>query len=213
MNNEKKLETFIKAILDGDRNIAVSETEKLLSHKISKEEIVNDGIENAMKQLDKLCTAEHFNLLQIMLAGRAVDAVIKMLFPEGRNPEKAKAKVVAGTLEGDIHDLGKNIVKKVLVANGYHVIDCGKDSQIEKIINTAKRENAVAICISGLITSVIPQVQQLKGLLQKYDIGNIAVLAGGAALKQSTSEGLEVDYVGETAFDTVHYINNLIKET
>ncbi len=81
-----------------------------------------------------------------------------------------------------------------------HVIDCGKDSQIDKIINTAKRENAVAICISGLITSVIPQVQQLKELLQKYDLGNIAVLAGGAALKQSTPEGLKVDYVGETAF-------------
>ncbi len=210
--SENKFETFIKAILDGDRTAAVSEAENLFSHKILKEEIVTDGIEKAMEQLDEFCTTEQFNLLQIMLAGRAVDAVIKVLFPGGRDPETAKAKVVVGTLKGDIHDLGRNIVKKVLTANGYHVIDCGKDSHIEKIINTAKRENAVAICISGLITSVIPQVQQLKGLLQKYDLGNVAVLAGGAALKQSTLEGLKVDYVGETAFDTVHYINNLIKE-
>ncbi|MCP4406038.1 MAG: cobalamin-binding protein, partial [bacterium] len=83
--SETKFETFIKAILDGDRTAAVSEAENLFSHKILKEEIVTDGIEKAMEQLDEFCTTEQFNLLQIMLAGRAVDAVIKMLFPEGRD--------------------------------------------------------------------------------------------------------------------------------
>ncbi len=210
--DENRLATLIRAILDGDRMAAVGETEHLLSQNISKEEIVTGGIEKAMEQLDKLCTTEQFNLLEIMLAGRATDAVMKEMFPEGLAPEKTKGAVVVGALAGDVHDLGKNIVKKVLTANGYHVVDCGKDAPAEKIINAAKQEQAIAVCISGLITTVIPQIQQLKNQLQDYDLNEVKVLAGGAALKQSTAAGLQVDYVGETVFDAMHYLNNLVKE-
>ncbi len=210
--DENRLATLIQAILDGDRITAAGETELLLSQNISREEIVTEGIEKAMEQLDKLCTADQFNLLEIMLAGRATDTVMKEMFPEGLAPEKTKGTVVVGALEGDIHDLGKNIVKRVLIANGYYVVDCGKDAPVEKIINTAKREQAVAVSISGLITTVIPQVQQIKNMLQDYDLGDVKVLAGGAALKQSTAAGLQVDYVGETVFDAIHYLNNLVKE-
>ena len=210
--NSNEFATLIKTILDGDQDNALREVEKLISQKVSTEEIVTQGIEKAMEQLDNRCTAEQYNLLELMLAGRAVNAITTVLFPDGRDPEKSKAKVIVATLEGDVHDLGKNIVKKALMGHNYYVIDCGKDSAIEKIINTARRENAIAICISGLITSVIPVVKKLKPLLKDKKLGNICLLAGGAALKQSSSSELLVDYVGETAFDAIHYIEKLIKE-
>ncbi|KPA13925.1 cobalamin-binding protein [Candidatus Magnetomorum sp. HK-1] len=210
--NEDNLQNFIKAIVDGDQALAISEVENLLSNQVSKQTIITDGIEPAMMQLDNRCTAEHYNLLELMLAGRAVDAVTKILFPDGLDSKNTKGKIIVASLEGDVHDLGKNIVKKVLMGKGYYVIDCGKDTLIEKLINTAKRENVIAICISGLITSVIPQVQQLKDRLKGYELDNIHILAGGAALKQSNSGDLKVDYVGDTVFDAVHYIEKIAEK-
>lgn len=207
---DEQLTTLINAIVDGDQHLAVQEARRLLSSGVSGERIVTGGIERAMGQLDNRCTAEQYNLLEIMLAGRAVDAVTRLLFPDGVDPEKAKAKVIVAALEGDVHDLGKNIVKKVLAGHGYYVIDCGKDVPLERLISTARQEGGVAICISGLITSVIPQVRQVRGLCREGGLGALRILAGGAALKQSTAGDLQVDYVGETAFDAVHYINQLV---
>lgn len=144
-----------------------------------------------------------------MLVGRASMAVIKELYPADAHPPITKGVVVIGSLEGDIHDLGKNILKMVLTTKGYRVVDCGKDCPVEKLIDHAEREGARAIGISGLITSIIPQVKQIKGLLAQRGLHQIKVLAGGAALKQAAAADLNVDFVAETAFDGPRYLEHL----
>src|SRR5664279_5523748 len=111
--------TLIKAILEGDGPTAVAIASALLQRGVKVESIVVDGIEAAMTQLDSKCTLEQFNLLEIMLAGRAVTEVMKFLVPEGRTVVNSKGTVVVATLEGDVHDLGKNIHKMVLTGKGY----------------------------------------------------------------------------------------------
>jgi methanogenic corrinoid protein MtbC1 len=162
-----------------------------------------------MASLDAKCTVEQFNLLEIMLAGRAVMGVIKALYPPTGPPPRTKGTVVTGTLEGDVHDLGKNVLKAVLTAGGYRVVDCGIDSPVVKMIDTAEREAALAVTVSGLITAVIPQLRLLKHGMAERGIGHIRVMAGGAALKQATAESLNVDFVAETAFDGLHYLDRI----
>ena len=208
-NMEKIIDPIMNAILEGNHSNAVSEAKKLLENGIEKVEIVS-VLEKAMSKLDEKCTIEHFNLLEIMLAGRAVMSIMNVLYPPGSSPPSTKGTIAIASLEGDIHDLGKGIVIIILVAYGYKVVDCGKDCPIENLIDTAEREKVDAIFVSGLITPIIPQVQRIKKVLKERKL-NIKVVAGGAALKQSSAEKLNVDFVAETAFDGLRFLKKYIE--
>lgn len=200
-------DALIHALLDGNQSAAVAEAANLNVAGIEKERIITGGIEAAMVKLDRKCTVEQFNLLEIMLAGRAVTGVMKMLYPDAP-PAPTRETVVLASLEGDVHDLGKNIVKTVLLAKGYRVVDCGKDCPLERLIDTVETEGAEIICISGLITSVMPQVRRIAPLLRQRGLTGILVLAGGAALKQASAQALSVDFVADSVFDGVRYLES-----
>ncbi len=200
---------LIAAILEGDSAESVRRAKRLREDGVSPRRIVIDGIETAMTALDAKCTLEQFNLLEIMLAGRAVTEVMKILYPVGSTREKGKATVVIASLEGDVHDLGKNILKTVLSAKGYDVVDCGKDCPLRRLIEVTEREKPLAIGVSGLLTPVIPLLKQVKGLLALRRIEGVKVLAGGAALKQSAPDKLNVDFLAESAFDSLRYLEEL----
>jgi methanogenic corrinoid protein MtbC1 len=209
LKNDAEMNELITAILDGDCAAAISRVEQLCVSGFDAEYIVVNGVEAAMKSLSAKCTLEQFNLLEIMLAGRAVTEIMKLLFPSGMSTASSKGKILLATLEGDVHDLGKNILKMILVAHGYQVIDCGKDCSLQKLVETAKKELPQAVGISGLITPIISQVRQVKALLLSHGLEKVKVLAGGAALKQSSPDKLMVDFVAESAFDGLRYIEEI----
>jgi dimethylamine corrinoid protein len=200
---------LIAAILEGDCAASLSQAKHLCQCGASPEHIVKHGIEAAMLTLDEKCTLQQFNLLEIMLAGRAVMEVMKFLYPSGMAPANRKGSIVIATLEGDVHDLGKNILKMVLTAKGYRVIDCGKDCPLQKLLEVTAQESPLAVGISGLITPVIPQVKQVKDLLSRRKLSRVKVIAGGAALKQSSPARLNVDFVAGSAFDCLHYLDEI----
>lgn len=200
------MQGLIQAILEGDVAAAVAATRQLRHQGTSAQAIVTDGVEAAMSTLDAKCTLEQFNLLEIMLVGRAVMEVMKCLFPPGTAMAGAKGTVVVATLEGDVHDLGKNILKMVLAGHGYRVVDCGKDCPLEKLVDAAAQESPLAVGVSGLITPIIPLVCKTKEALALRSLGGVKVIAGGAALKQSSAQKLHVDFVAESAFDAVNYL-------
>jgi dimethylamine corrinoid protein len=206
-----ELEILIDALIDGDRDRAVRVTAELTGAGMPATDIVAHGVEKAMAALDRKCTAEQFNLLEIMLAGRAVMSVIRHLFPEDTHVPEPVAKVVVAVLEGDIHDIGKAILKVVLSGSRFQVIDCGKDVSVAAVVEAAGRGEAAAVCVSGLISSVIPHVRALRPALARAGLGHVRVLAGGAALKQCSAETLDVDYVGQTAFDALGYLGSLVE--
>ena len=205
------MHSLIEALLDGDQARSVAAAANLRKAGAGIEQIVVNGIGNAMEQLDGKCTIDQFNLLEIMLVGRAVMGVIKELFPKGETGRPIRGTVIVCSLEGDVHDLGKNILKMVLTGKGYRVIDCGKDCPLDKLMENAVQQEVDAICISGLITTVIPQVKRVRELADKRGLGRIKILAGGAALKQATAAGLRVDFLADSAFDGVHYLESAVR--
>jgi dimethylamine corrinoid protein len=132
------------------------------------------------------------------------------LFSQGEPGMAIRGTVIVCSLEGDVHDLGKSILKMVLTAKGYRVIDIGKDCPLDKLLDTARQQQADAVCISGLITTVIAQVKRVRELAQDRGLGHIRILAGGAALKQATAESLKVDFVADTAFDGARYLESAL---
>lgn len=211
MSETQRLQELLAALVEGDHRRALETARALRGAGMNPERIVIDGIEPAMQRMDDKCTVEQFNLLELMLTGRAIGAVIKELYPEGTPPEEARATLVVATLEGDVHELGKNILKTVLQGKGFRVIDCGKDCPVSTFVDTAVRERAAAALVSGLMTTVIPQVRHIRGALWERGL-EIPVIAGGAALKQATAEELNVDFVAQNAFDGAHYIDRLLAD-
>jgi len=198
--------TLIDALLAGDHASALAETRRLSQTGLPAETIVTAGLETAMRQLDDKCTVESFNLLEIMLVGRAVSAVVRELYPEGVPPDKSRGTLIVATLEGDVHDLGKNIVKMVLIGKGYRVIDLGRDCPVDTVVAATEREAASGVLISGLISTIVPQVRRVRAALRARGLDAVWVVAGGAALKQFVAADLDVDYVAENAFDGARYI-------
>ena len=201
------LDSLVAALTDGDRERSLHLVAGLAAGGMRPLDIVTGGVERAMAALDRKCTAEQFNLLEIMLAGRAVMAVIRRLFPDDASLPDPRARVVVAVLEGDIHDIGKAILKILLAGNRFRVIDCGRDATVSEVVDAVAWTGASAVCVSGLISSVIPQVRALRPALARAGLAGVRVLAGGAALKQCTAATLDVDYVGQTAFDAVAYLD------
>jgi methanogenic corrinoid protein MtbC1 len=201
-------EALVVSLLEGNSEAALLEARKLRASSVGGQRLVVKALETAMDQMGAKCTAEQFNLLEIMLAGRAAMAVARETFPEGAMPS-TKGTVVIATSEGDVHDLGKNLARMVLVAKGFRVVDCGKDCPLPVMVDAVAREGAFALLVSGLISPVVPLVRQLRGALLERGLSEVKVLAGGAALKQCTAETLNVDYVATDAFDGARALEEL----
>jgi len=192
------LDSLVQALIAGEREQSLAIVARLVSGGTRSFDIVTGGVEKAMAALDRKCTAEQFNLLEIMLAGRAVMAVIRELFPEDAALPDPRASVVVAVL------------KVVLTSSRFRVVDCGRDVPVAAIVAAAAESRAAAVCVSGLISSVVPQVQALKPALLRVGLEHVRVLAGGAALKQCTAGTLNVDHVGQTAFDAVSYLDSCL---
>jgi len=210
INESKCLSRFIEALMAGDCSRVVGEIHDLLEKGVDREIIIVDGIEKALELLDAKCTVEEFNLLEIMLVGRAAMAAMKAIYPQDAGGHADKGAVVIATLEGDVHDIGKNIVKMILSWRGYRVVDCGKDCPVKLLIDTAEKVQPLAVFISGLITTVFPLVSRVKESLVARGLGDVAVVAGGAALKQLTATQLQVDYVAEDVFGSLRFLENRV---
>ncbi len=206
-----------QAIIAGENEDAVAIANTLINRGIKPEEIIINGVTAAMEYLDKKCTIQDFCLLELMLAGRAAMDVIDYLCTEGIINEGAllntglysRAKIILGTIKGDIHEIGKNIFSMVLRSYGYQVIDMGKDADPADLVMSAIDHKADFIAVSSLITTTIPHVREVRKYAADRGGHTVKIIAGGAALKQSSAEYLNVDYVAGTAFDGLHYIKSI----
>lgn len=218
MKKEVEINKLIQAIVNGDTRRSVELSEKFLNAGLPVEKIIHEGLTAALRSLDSKCTNEEFNLLEIMLAGRSMmavmDKVVAKYLPHSPETEPAPDKtIVLGTIKGDIHELGKHVVKMLLRANGLRVIDIGKDVHPVRFVETAIMEGAGFIGVSSLITLTIPYIREIRGVLYKEALADIKVIAGGAAIQQAQATDLNVDYIARDAFDVMHYLESIGEAT
>jgi methylmalonyl-CoA mutase cobalamin-binding domain/chain len=208
VDDSQCLSHLIQLLTSGDCSRVAGEVRHLLEQGVDRETIIIDGIEKALELLDAKCTVAEFNLLEIMLVGRAAMAAMKEIYPHGSDGHPGLGAVVIATLEGDVHDIGKNIVKMILSWKGYRVVDCGKDCPLKLLIETAVKERPLAVFVSGLITTVIPLVGRVRESLVARGLDEVVVVAGGAALKQLSADQLQVDYVAPDVFSSLRFLEH-----
>ncbi len=206
-----------QAVIAGENEDAVAIAKTLIDRGVKPEEIIVQGVTKAMEYLDKKCTISDFCLLELMLAGRAAMDVIDCLYAEGaatddilfNNDQYPGKKIILGTIKGDIHEIGRNIFSMVMRSHGYQILDMGKDVDPADLVMAAIDNQADFIGISSLITTTIPHVREVRRLAVDKGLSAVKIIAGGAALQQSSAEYLNVDHVADTAFDGLHYIKSI----
>lgn len=213
------LSTLIRLVENGENEKAVTEADRLFSDGVSAKEIIVDGLTVALQALKDKCTIENFQLLEVLLSSRAlVEVVDQVIARELENsmdqivsshntlsPKEPNSKVlVVGTIQGDVHDLGKHLVATLSSLSGLKVINLGKDVSPQTFVNAAVKENADFIGVSALMTVCLPLINDIRPLAVENNIKPI-IVAGGAAAQQADRDYLDVDYVAFDVFDGLNY--------
>lgn len=150
-------------------------------------------------------------LLMSADAAKEAFAVIKEEMDASGTKEGKKDKIVLATVKGDIHDIGKNIVKVLLENYGFDVLDLGKDVSPERIVETAVREDVKLVGLSALMTTTVVSMEETIRLLRK-EKPDCKVMVGGAVLNQEYADMIGADFYGKDAMQSVYYAQDVFRE-
>ncbi len=195
---------LFKIILKGMKEKAKDATIKLLVHK-EPLEVVNRYIVPALDVVGEKYENGDIFLPQLMQSAETVRnsfQVIKEKLKEGANAEISKGKIILATVKGDIHDIGKNIVKVLLENYNYEIIDLGKDVPKEKIIEEAIKNDVKLVGLSALMTTTVKNMEETIEALKKVS-SDCTVMVGGAVLNEDYANMIKADYYAKDAKEAV----------
>jgi methanogenic corrinoid protein MtbC1 len=208
MSDLKRLK---KLVINGDDETAVRIANEMLQ-EFKPQEIVN-VLTEGMREMGEQFEKRIIYLPELLIASEALMAVMNVIEPYLKAENKSfknKATVVIGTVAGDIHEIGKNIVSMLLKTSGYYVIDLGLDVSVSQFINKADEVNADVIGLSALMTSTRRvQKEVIAQLSQEGKRGKYKVIIGGAAVSQKWANEIGADAYCEDAFATIRYMEAL----
>ena len=200
------------AITKGMKDLSEKETRKLLETNDSMT-VINDYIIPALDIVGKGFEEKKVYLPQLLMAAEAAKyafAVIKENLEKSGKKEESKGSVVVATVKGDIHDIGKNIVKVLLENYSFKVIDLGKDVPPELIVETVVKENIKLVGLSALMTTTVPAMAEtIKQLREKAPWCKVCV--GGAVLTQEYADMIGADFYGKDAMETVKFAQKVFE--
>ncbi len=206
-DGDEKYRELVTAIVKGMKDRAGNITAELLSADIPAMEIINNGLITALDIVGKGFEKKTVFLPQLLMsaeaAGGAFDVIRENMRKSGKKQE-IKGRMILATVKGDIHDIGKNIVKVLLENYGFDVIDLGKDVDPELILETAKKENIKLVGLSALMTTTVPAMEETIKLLNR-EIPDCKTVVGGAVMTPEYAKMINADKYCKDALETVRY--------
>ena len=186
-------------------------TTTAIEQKIPVKQILDDGLLKGMNIVGKKFKEHEIFLPEVLMAAKAMNEGWILSTSASVKYIPMKAKVVIGTVRGDLHDIGKNLVGVMLKGAGFEIIDLGNDVTPENFVETAKAEGAQFIGMSALLTTTMPAMKEVVDQLREEHLeGEIKTLIGGAAVSKSYA-----DEIGATAYcydgsNAVEYLNSIV---
>ena len=215
MDKKQLMENIVRSIIDGDQVKAQEYAREALNINIDPLEVVESGFSRGMAIVGESFERGESYLPELLMAAATFNAAMEILEPEieAQNKEIAKAgTVLLGTVKGDVHDLGKNIVAMVLETNGFSVVDIGVDVPSLNFIEEAKNVKADVIALSSLMTTTMPAQREIIEILKEKNLRDeYFVIVGGGPVSEEWAERIGADGFGKTAVDAVELIKRLLK--
>jgi len=206
------LTKLTEAILNGDSRTAVAVTQEALAEKVDPQELVTKYMIPAMDEVGRRFETGDCFVPELLIAARAMKASLELIRPllaaKGAQPV---GRVVIGTVKGDLHDIGKNLVASMLEGAGFEVIDLGVDVSAEKIIGEVKAKKIDVVALSALLTTTMPSMKAVIEDLKKAGVREqVKVIIGGAPVTQKYASEIGADGYSDNANGAVGLARKLV---
>jgi 5-methyltetrahydrofolate--homocysteine methyltransferase len=199
------------AILNGDAKTSVAVTKEALAENVDPLDLVTKYMVPAMDEVGRRFECEEYFVPELLLAARAMKGSLALIRPLlVARGDKPIATVVIGTVKGDLHDIGKNLVSAMLEGAGFEIIDLGSDVSPEKFVEAVKTSGANLIALSALLTVTMPSMKTTIEALKSAGLREqVKVMVGGAPVTNQYAQEIGADGYGESASSAVHLARKL----
>jgi 5-methyltetrahydrofolate--homocysteine methyltransferase len=199
------LKELYEAVVNGDAKATHSITQQAIQDGVDPLKLVNEYMIPAMDEVGRRFESNEYFVPELLISARAMKASLDIIRPLlTARGDKPAGKVAIGTVKGDLHDIGKNLVASLLEGGGFEVIDLGVNVTPEKFIETVRDKNANIIAMSALLTTTMPAMRTtIEALKQAGVRQQVKVLIGGAPITQKYADEIGADGYSETAVGAV----------
>ena len=204
------LKALAEAVIKGDPNTAVTITKQAIAEKMPAGDILKNGLIAGMDVVGVRFKSNEIYIPEVLIAARAMKMAMQVLEPElVKAGVKPVAKFVIGTVQGDLHDIGKNLVAMMMKGAGFEVIDLGVDVTSEKFVERAKATGAQLVGMSTLLTTTMPKMEKTLKELRNAGL-KTKVMIGGAPVTQNYADKIGADGYAADAASAVDVAKRLI---
>ncbi len=204
--SEEMLEKLTQAVIDGEPEDAEALAKEALAQGLDPLECITNGLTRGIQKVGELFASGEYYLPELIIGADAMKAALDILEPAlgGGQEIEVVDRIVIGTVEGDLHEIGKTLVGTMLTANGFKVIDIGVDQPASEFIQAIKDNNATMVGASALLTTTMLQQEKLIRALEEAGLRQqVKVMVGGAPVTQSYADQIGADGYAEDAISAV----------
>jgi len=202
-----------QSVIDGELDLVLEKVQRYLAENVSPQSIMEDHLIPAMGEVGRLFEEGEYFVPELMVSARAMQAAMKVLNPllAGSGVQKI-GRVVIGTVKGDFHDIGKNLVASMLEGGGFEVIDLGVDVSAEKFAEAAREKSGTLVAMSALLTTTMPQMQKVVEQLESEGLRSTSkIIIGGAPVTSEFAKKIGADGYSDNASAAVTLAKELVK--
>jgi corrinoid protein of di/trimethylamine methyltransferase len=211
MAKEKLLQRLSDAVVEMEEADAVSASQEILEQKIDAYEAIDKGLAHGMERAGKLFEEGEYFIPELLICSDAMYAGLDVLKPHLRLDQEKKGKVVIGVVEGDTHDIGKNLVRIMVETGGFEVIDLGRDVSPRKFVDAAKETGADIIAMSTLMTTTMGGMESVINILLEEKIRDrFKVIVGGGPISAAFAKKIGADGYAVNASEAVKTARQLV---
>lgn len=208
---DTKLTDIYQAVLRGDMTSATEHVQTALDQDVGAEAILHQGLIPAMEEVGKLFEEGEYFVPEMLISARAMQASLGILKPLLVDADvKPTGKVAIGTVKGDLHDIGKNLVAMMLEGGGFEIIDLGTDVSPEKYIDAIQREEVDIVGMSALLTTTMPNMgMTIQSISEAGLRDQVKIIVGGAPVTAAYADSIGADGFAPDASQAVSLAKKL----
>jgi len=203
---EEMYQKLAQAVIDGEPEEAVDLAKEALEQGLDPLECITQGLTKGIQEVGRLFAIGDYFLPELIIGADSMRAALDILEPKlvGDQKREVVGRVVLGTVEGDLHEIGKTLVGTMLTANGFHVTDIGVDKKSDEFITAIRENNADIVGASALLTTTMLQQKKLIEAIDYAGLkGKVKVIIGGAPVTESYAQEIGADGYAEDAISAV----------
>ncbi len=206
------LEQIKRSVISMDDSNVEKLVREALRQGLEPTEILENGLIAGMREVGQLFARKEYYVPEVLLASESFYVGFDIINPMiKKTSHQSKTRIVIGVVEGDIHDIGKNIVKVMLEASGFEVIDLGRDTPVSEFITAVEREKPKVLALSSLMTTTMTQMEDIIQDLNNRTLRDtVKVVVGGAPLNEEFAQKIGADGYGQDAAAAVNLIRKII---